>query len=298
MSRDVTLRATWHELVGDETYEIWLKRASAAWALEDTGAVIADAFDQQEFVLLSLDEGVQYAGQIRLKRAGRYRAGYLSADPDTWPAQSRVDFTPGSLEGVSPPTIASAVWARTSGTTTTITLSITLADATKSTKVYRNGVLVATLDPGDTGYVDNNPELATTHVYRARHSDLSLDGPFSDPLECFAGPLPPTDFVQSPPLDDFGRYTITWNSGGNPVRLEDDFACADTFVLVFDNPTQPYERDTEDHHSPAGTPRHVVFQARIRAEVTSFSVTDVTDWATIDVECDIEDTNTEYNSCP
>lgn len=300
MARDITLRATWHELVGDETYELWLKRASGPWLLDSTGDVVADEFFQQEFVLYGLDNGVQYRAQIRAKRAGRYRVGYLTASPDTWPGVSGVSFVAGALSGVGPVEVASAVWARTSSTTTQITVNLLLADVTKSTKLYRDDLLIATLAPGVSGYVDDEddgPELGVEHTYRARHTNLSADGPFGDPFVIFAGPTAP-DYAQSSALDHFGSYSVTWD-GSDPVLIEDDFACADDFTLVIDEPgPAPYERAVEDHDTPVGDTAHAVFHSRIRRKVTSFTVEDLSAWHTIQVECDIEETNTEYNSCP
>ncbi len=301
-SRDVTIQWTGNDEAGDETYELWLKHADDAWELDQTGDVALDIDSHQSFLVSTLIEGDTYTVQIRQQRAGRYRAGYLTADPDTWPSQSRVTFVPGALVGVGAPVINSATWERTSSSTTDIALSINADDLTKDLKVFRDGVLITTLTAGPftnpIAYTDHDPPLGVSHEYTARHTASSLDGPLSAPLDCFAGPLPPTSVSQTSLTSHFGSYTIDWDDDGVDTDVEDDFLCADTFVNQTTTDTPPYERFVEmdiipDHGTVAAD-----FHARVRARVTAFTITDVSDWATIAIECQIYDDNTAFNSCP
>lgn len=302
MSRDITLQMQWNDLAGDETYELWLLHESDGWLLDQTGDVVPDIDNLQDFIISTLIEGDNYSAQMRAKRAGRYRAGYLTADPETWPSISRVDFVPGALVGVGAPVINSAVWERTSSSATDITLSINADNVNKNLKIYRDGVAITTLIApfvNPITYVDPDPVTGVNHEYTARHTVGFLDGAFSAPVDCFAGPLPPTGVTQTSSTTDFGSYTIGWSAGGADVQVQDDFVCAGTFANQGGLTTaSSYHRFVEIDLSPDHGTQDAIFQARVRAEITTFSVTDITDWVTIPVECLIYDDNTEFNSCP
>lgn len=301
MARDITLRATWSDIVGDETYELWLKHETDAWALEAVDDVTADVNNQQSITILTLIEGDDYVAQIRLKRDGRYRSGYLTSNPDTWPVGSRCAFTPGALVGADAPVINSAVWSRTSSSATRITVSINADDLAIDLHVYRNGVLVGTIVAPHVNpeiFIDNDPPIGVEHEYTAAHTAGFLDGPLSAPVAAFAGPPVPTGVARVTAADHFAFYEIEWDAGGALVRLQDDFACEAVFVTQALTATTPFERNIEDHVIPIGGTMHATFHARVRSEVESFSQTDVSDWVTILMECEIEDTNTEYFSCP
>lgn len=302
MARDVLLGGTTHETeVGVDTYELWLKHATDAWALDSSGPVTEPNGGVQEFQLYALIEGDQYVAQLRMKRNGRYRAGYLTTNPDTWPGQSRVEFVPGALTGVGAPTINSVVWTRESGVATRITLSITPDDVLKGIRIFRDGLQIAEIDPGETAYIDLNPDLAQEYTYTCRHFAGGSAGPFSDPVQCWSGPLPPDVALASSPTA-FGFYNVTWDSGVSDVDLEDDFLCSGTFTHVvgpIGPEFSPYTRQIEDHDEPEGDTQHAIFHARMRQYVEAFAVTDVSDWCDpVLVECDIEALNADFNSCP
>lgn len=306
MARDITLRATMSDLVGDETYELWLKHESDAWFLEDSGDVSVDIDLQQDFLLSTLTEGDSYVAQMRLKRAGRYRAGYLTADPDTWPSESRAEFVPGALIGVGAPTMNSASWARTSAIATHITVSINAADLTKDLKVFRDGGLIGTIAQPHTNpvtFLDVNPPLAANHTYTAKHTVGFLDGPESGPVECFAGPLPPADFVRTTDDTQYGRYDLSWSASGDDVQLQDDFLCVGgPFVNTIGGggttAASVFSIYKEVTLSPPGATQTATFTARGRRFITSFTVTDASDWVEAGVVMVIDDPNGEYNTCP
>lgn len=301
MSRDITLRATLNDIVGDETFELWLKHETDAWALNQTGDVDPDEDSHQDFVILTLVEDDDYVAQIRLKRDGRYRAGYLTSNPDTWPDGSRCEFTPGALVGAGAPLINSAVWTRTSAVATRITVSINADDLATDLRVFRNGVSIGVIAAPHVNpviFIDNDPPIAVEHEYTAAHTAGFLDGPLSAPVTVFAGPAMPTAFVRTSADDHFAEYVTTWDSDGLPTRFQDDFLCTGIFVTQTLTSSENYTRNIEDHVIPIGATQHATFHARIRAEVESFSVVDVSDWVTLLVECDIEATNPDYNSCP
>lgn len=307
MSRDVTLRAVYQDLAGDETYELWLKHDTDAWILAVTGDVVL-TMGHQDHTLLTLVTGDPYAAQLRLKRAGRYRTGYLSGNPDAWPAQSRCEFVPGALEGVGAPTIDSAIWSRTSDVSQKIQLTITPDDNDIDIAIYRDGVehvVVAAPFVGAFTYDDVNPTIATEFEYTAAHKvSGGLLGAFSAPVDCFAGPLPPTGFVQTSGPTTYGEYTVDWDNDGRTNRIEDDYLCvATSWALVTGGAAViagPLIETKEPTALPAGGTQGVVFNARIRAEVTAFTVTDVSDWETIAIAMEIDDPDddTNFDTCP
>ncbi len=243
--------------------------------------------------------------QIRLERAGRYRAGYLTSDPDSWPASSRVEFVPGELVGSGAPSIDAGTWERTSGTETAITLTITPDDLAVDLKVLRGGVLLETLAGPFAGptveYVDVDPAIAEAHEYTARHTAGGLDGPLGDPLTVFAGPPAPASLAQTSAPDHFGGYEIAWVSGSVDVRVQDDFLCALEYVDVVPvavTDTEAMEVLYETDLSPDHGTQNVEVHVRVRAEVETFSVLDVSAWVTILVTLDVYDDNADYGSCP
>lgn len=301
MARDITLRATYSDLTGDETYELWLKHETDAWALEQAGDVDPDENMQQLLLILTLIEGDDYVAQIRLKREGRYRAGYLTSNPDTWPESSRCEFTPGALVGADAPVVNSATWSRTSSVSQKIQVSVNADDLDIDLRIFRNGVSIGVVPAPHVNPVlfdDVDPPLAEEHDYTAKHTAGFLDGPVSNTVSVFAGPAVPDAVDVTTDDTDFGFYTIEWDADGDNVRLQDDFACEGVYVTQYFGATTPHDRNLEDHVIPIGGTMLATFHARVRREVDSFSVTDVSDWVEVLVEILIEDTNTEYFSCP
>lgn len=307
MARDVTLRAYYTDLAGDETFELWLKHESDAWLLGMTGDVVLDV-DHQDFTLLTLTTGDTYVAQLRLKRAGRYRTGYLSGNPDTWPAQSRCEFTPGALEGVGAPLAVSTIWSRTSSVSQKIAFTITPDNDAIDLNVYRDGILIGTVAAphvGDVIYNDVDPTIAIEYEYTAAHVvSGGLIGPVSAPLDCFAGPLPPTGFVQTSAPSTYGEYTVDWDNDGRNNRIEDDYLCVATaWALVTGGAAVvggPLTETKEPTALPAGGTQAIALHARIRATETAFTVDDVSDWVmiNIDMEIDDPDDNTNFDTCP
>lgn len=97
-TRPVEVQYRLNDLVGDETYELWLKHEDDEWELFQSGLV--GPGPTQNFTLPELEDSHSYVLQARMRREGRYRVGYLTPDPDGWPAQSRLEFT---VPGEAPP---------------------------------------------------------------------------------------------------------------------------------------------------------------------------------------------------
>jgi hypothetical protein len=194
------------------------------------------------------------------------------------------------------------VWERTSISTTDITLTITPADATKDLRIFRNGVSIDTISGpfvGDVTYIDHTNLNGENNEYVAKHTAGFLDGPWSDPFDVWGGPAPLDDFVRTSADDHYPSYTVTW-SGSDDVRVEDDFLCLDVFSDVSGGTvnTGTLEVSKEGTLIPPGGTMTATFHARARREVTSFTVTDVSDWAEALIIMLIDDDNTDYQSCP
>lgn len=307
MARDVTLRSTFSSLVGDETYEMWLKHETDPWFLHSTGDVDPDDDDQQEFLLSALSEDADYSAQLRLKHSGRYRAGWLTSNPDTWPSSSRIDFTTGALAGVGAPVFNSAVWSRTSGVATKSALSINADDLTKDLKVFRNGVAIHTIAAPHVNpvlYDDVDPPLGEALAYSAKHTAGFLDGPESNVIDIFSGPPTIAGLVQTSAVDHYGTYEVDWTNDGRTYQLEDDYLCAGNFAFEVGGAAGfiagPHEVAKEDNILPPGATQAILFHMRMRAKVTSFAVEDYSAWTTIVINMEIDDPDdtTNFNTCP
>ena len=75
-------------------FELWLQRDGSPWGLVATGAVENAA--TQTFRVINLVEATEYKAQLRQSLLGRYRDDYLGSSPDSWPAQSLLEFTTGA----------------------------------------------------------------------------------------------------------------------------------------------------------------------------------------------------------
>lgn len=181
MLRDVTIRQTMHEMLGDEQVEVWLKIGAGAWTLDRT--VDVEAGPTQDFEFLALTADVVHVMQTRAVREGRYRAGYLGGDPDAWPEQSRVEFIPGQ-DPAAAPTIVSASWDDAT-TTATVTVTPNPAHLDLDLELLRDGVVVDTIAAPHVGDVVFETVMASdeaVHNFTARHIvGGGLNGQQSDP---------------------------------------------------------------------------------------------------------------------
>lgn len=307
MTRTIVTQFNSNEVIGDETYEVWLKHESDPWALVDAGDVESPT---QQFTLPGLIDGDHYAMQVRMTRAGRYRVGYLSADPETWPAGSRLEFTVGSLIDVGAPTLdAVDDWVRVDADHTKFTVHITPNDTTQDLQLLRDNVVVHTFAAplaSPIVYDDVDPPLNANHTWKARHIAGTLVGPTSGTITKYAGPPPVLGFNQTSVFDNYGNYTVGWTDDGRTVRIEDDYLCvATSFVGLTGSPyvgggggTHTEQKETTE--IPEGAVQSIAFHARIRAEVTTFGVTDVSDWDEILIQMTIDDPDddTNFNTCP
>lgn len=300
MSRLVTVRTTFQELVGDETYEVWLRHESDPWALYGTGPVALTS-GHQDFLLDELIDGDDYTFQIRLIRSGRYRLAYQPSDPGVWPVSSKVAFTVGALASVGAPTLSNGVWTRTSSTHWNTAIDITPDDAAVDLDLYRDGSVIHTFLGGAYGalasYADEAP-LAVNHIYTARHRNGTLSGPVSDALNAFSGPPAPISLVQTSPTTDFGYYTVTWDDLGQTTQVQDDFLCPGVFRVLTTTSAGTRTETLESDVIPVNPVQSATFRVRVRNEVTAFTVTDVSNWTQRLVTCSIYAANVDYQSCP
>jgi len=308
MPRDIVLRAFYQDLVGDETFELWVQHESDGWVLSIVGEVVV-ASGHQDFSLFSLVSGDTYTAQIRLKRSGRYRTGYLSGDPDSWPSASRCEFVTGALEGVGAPTINSGTWSRTSSISQKIELNITPDDNAVDIAVYRDDVQIGVASApffGAFSFEDIDPTLGAEYAYIVKHIVVlsGLTGPSSNEVDVFSGPLPIAGFVMSSGPTDYGEYEIDWTSDARTYRAEDDYLCVGTTYSLLTGGaalvTGPHTETKEPTALPVGGTQSIFFHCRMRAEVTAFTVTDVSDWTTITITMEIDDPDddTGFNTCP
>lgn len=282
MLRDVVIRATLHERIGDETYELWLKPGEDPWALEAVGDVEQVAATQ-DFELLGLTEGVEYVAQLRFKREGRYRAGYLTVDPDTWPAQSRLEFMPGLSSSWGAPVIDAGEWSRTSGVSQKVAIDITPDDDAVDIELLRDGVVVATAVAPHGGPItidDVDPPQGAYHNYTARHTDGSSFGPSSNLLAVYPGPQPPSAVDIAQDVGHLGKYDVTWTNSPYAGAGVVTYASS----VSSDDPG-PWTAEVADASSPAnvdaGCPTDLTeIFARVRTKVTQFGVDDYSEYIT------------------
>jgi hypothetical protein len=303
--RDVVLTFDTNEVVGDETYELWLKIAAGEWALVQTGAVALTA--TQSFTLLDLEEGIAHAAQVRMLRGGRYRSDYLSGDPDLWPSQSLIEFTPGLEEDLGTPTIGGTSWGRSSSTDQGITVNATAAAGSEAftLELLRDGVPVDEIAGPHVGAVnlfDANPPIAEVHTYTVRHTSGVLEGPESAPANQYAGPAAPTGLVQV--LASWYQYSMEWDTpeSGATTEYGDDYLCpgninsrGTTSADATASGTVGVEK--ESALEPNGN-APVTYTGYARHKVTAFTVEDVSQWAEVEINHDIANDETAYLSCP
>lgn len=289
-NRDVVLRYTSHEMVGDETVELWLKRGAGDWALESSGLVDTGNPPFMDFEILGLDSGTLHKSQVRVFRDGRYRAGYIGGDPDAWPDQSLLEFIPGA-EAAPAPTIVSAEFERTSGVAHQMNVTVTpnAGALDLDLDLYRDGVFVDTIagpHVGDVVFVDPMPTIATSVEYTARHRQFTLDGELSDPLDAFVGPPAPTGLVQVAEISDYYAYHVDWTNVGGDIRVRDNWPVAGFINRSLHGAGTTHHDQTVEKESAGmeGSDEQVVnCDVEIRHEVTSFAVVDVSDWVSVNV---------------
>lgn len=300
--RNVTLRGTSHEMVGDETVELWLKRGAGDWALEQSAPIDTSNPPFMDWEVLGLESGVQHVAQVRVFRDGRYRAGYIGGDPDAWPAESRIEFIPGA-EAAPAPTIVSAVFERTSGVAHQMNVTVTPNPAALDLDLdlYRDGVFVATIagpHVGDVVFTDEDPPIASTRTWTARHRQFTLDGVLSGPLLAWVGPPPPTDLVQVAEFDDYYAYHIDWTNVGGSIRVRDDWQAGPPVNRALLGSGSTHHDQTLEKESAKSEGADEVITScsvDIRSEVGSFSVTDVSDWVSVSVDVTEHDDETIHS---
>lgn len=303
-TRDVVIRATSHEMIGDETVELWLKVGAGDWALEQSAPVDTSNPPYMDFELLGVESGVEHVAQVRAVRDGRYRAGYLGGDPDAWPEESRIEFIPGA-EAAPAPTIASTVFERTSAVAHEVRVTVTpnAGALALDLDLYRDGVFVDTIPGphvGDVEFTDPDPPIATSVEYTARHRQFTLDGDLSAPVDRWVGPLAPTDLAQIGDVANYYGYEVEWTVvDGADTRVRDDWPLGVwTNRTLVSDPTNSFLIDGGLEKNSAkmegadevGTNVNV----EVRHEVTAFTVTDVSEWVGISATSVMHDDETAH----
>lgn len=305
--RDVTVRYTLNEMVDDENAELWLKRGADPWELYDTVAVDDSPATTQDFDLLGLEEGVVHQLQARAIREGRYRAGYLSSNPDNWPGQSLISFEPGTAQAGAP-TLNSATWARTAADAQAITVNATPSDLALTIQLLRNGSVVDEIagpHAGAVNLVDQDPPIAEEHSYRVRHVAAGpVYGELSAAELQWAGPdATPTSLAEG--TTGFYSYEVTFDAppSGYTTRVQDDYLCSGNFVNrgVTAPDATSFETFALEKESGMASNGNVPanFQARARHEVTTFGVADGSPWSSpVAIEAEMASDETAFDSCP
>lgn len=300
-NRDVVLRYTSHEMVGDETVELWLKVGAADWALEQSGPVDTSNPPFMDFELLGLESEVLHVSQVRVFRDGRYRAGYIGGDPEDWPSQSRLEFIPGA-EAAPAPEIVEAEFERTSGVAHQMNVTVTPhPDALDlDLDLLRDGVVVDTIagpHVGDVVLVDNDPPIATSVEYTARHRQFTLNGILSDPLDAFVGPPAPTGLVQVAELDDYYFYHVDWTNVAGEIRIRDNWPVAgfiNRSLLSAGTTHHDQAVEKESLQMEGSDETLTTCDVQVRHEVTAFSVTDVSEWVGVEVSITMHNDETAH----
>lgn len=96
----------------------------------------------------------------------------------------------------------------TSSTTSSITLGWTNGDATATTEIYRDNVLINTATAGTSSYADTGRAANASHAYKIRHSKGGLFSSFLGPLTFYALPNAPTS--PSATADSDTQITLLW----------------------------------------------------------------------------------------
>lgn len=306
MLRDVVLRWQNAEMIGDETYELWLKVGAAAWGLFQSGSLLAEP--QQDFTLLDLEDGVAHVAQLRRVRSGRYRSEYLSGNPDLWPEESRLEFVPGFDPSLGTPTIDDVTWERTSGVSQRITLEVTSAVGSEAytLQLLKGGVVIDEVEGPHAGaveLVDVDPTIATNHTYTVRHVAGVLEGPETAPTIRWAGPNKPTGLAQI--SGSWYAYEFGWDApeSGAVTEWGDDYLCPGVENVRDETAadaitTGPFAGlEKESALEPNGN-APATFQGYARHKVTAFAVEDVSEWESLVLENEIANDETAYLSCP
>lgn len=299
-----TLILSWSNLgmAGDELLELWLKTGSS-WALDSTIAVTSNPTQTHTF---SLAPGTTYSFQIRARRGGVYRAGYTSGNPEDWPSGSRLDYT----TGLPKPTLTFTGWARTSSTARHLSFTLGNLVSARGTRFYKstNGgssfSLVATIGAGTSTYdyaIQGGEDGVDMVFYVDQLADDSTSNP-SDHLTAYAGLEAPDTLAQSGTTPDFYAYHATWNNNhaGVQTRIADHYDGVYTNrVLTAANATTGDVTGlpkSSAHGSNGNVPGPAY--VRIRSELTSFTVTDVSKWVPNDTgllfQIDIANDETLY----
>lgn len=249
--------------------------------------------------------------KLRLRKVGKHVTAYLN-DVEIMSLDTLVDQNNTFLVVYGQTTLGAQIddvsvkfvemgWERLDATHAPIVFNITADDASKDIDIYRDGVLIDTLVGGSyetPALYSDAAALGVAHSYIAKHRAGTLSGTGSNELTVFAGPPGPPTFAQSSSTSAFGTYTVDWDDLGSSARLQDDFLCPLAYRDVIVTGTGTRTEVLESDVMPVNPTQTASFRARVRREVTSFGVTDVSDWVTITVRCLIYEANTDYQSCP
>lgn len=301
--RIITLQWVNNQMAGDELLELW-KKVAGVWSLETTIPVAAIAEQTHEFSGLP---GTTYRFAIRGRRDGSYRTDYQSANPDDWPAVSKLDHTAGQPT----PVLAFTGWDRTSGVRQILTFSWTNFDTARPTRFWRDDGggfdLIATIGAGVSTYeyeIQPGEEEETFDFYVDQAADDATSEP-SNELSIYAGPEAPSNLSVSPPEPSYSNiwygYNVEWSnaSGSYSTRVEDDYCGAYTSRSLAGGGVSSYMElglPKDSVMDPNGNVEAII-GVRVRHEVTSFAVLDVSEYVEISVPIDIASDETAIGTC-
>jgi len=207
------LQVSWtnNGLDGGEFAEVWLKPTGGTWSLK---ASVPASGATQSTTISGLLVGTNHSIAMRYRRGPYYSPGSSSGNPDDWPAGQKGSGT----TTISAPTLDDTTWSRVSAVTEQVTLTWTNAHSTAQIKVFRNGVLIATLAAGTTSYNDQTISGETTYAYKLRHA-ADIESADSNTISQWTGPdLKPTlvSLTSDPPAG----WTLTWTNGDASLETE------------------------------------------------------------------------------
>lgn len=301
--RVITLQWVNSQMAGDESLELWTKVAGV-WSLAETIPVDSTPEQTHEFTGAP---GTAYVFQLRARRDGAYRTDYQSSDPDDWPSTSRLEYTAGLPVGV----LALSGWSRTSGISQQLAFTFSNIDPARPVKFYRDDGggfdLIDTIAAGTStyAYIIGGGESGSYLNFQFTQEDDDAVAVTSNGINAYAGPAAPTNLTTDPPsayANIWYGYHVQWTTGqaGAETRLEDDYCGAYTARATnIGAGTEDYlylglQKDSA--MDPNGNVE-VSINVRVRHELTSFAVTDVSDWIEAAIPVDIASDETAYGAC-
>lgn len=268
----ITVAWTNNSIDGDEFVEVWMKPTAGSWSRK--ASVLALGGTQNTDVA-GLAAGTDHSIALRYRRGPYYSPSSSdSSDPSLWPAAQKATGT--TL--LNAPTLDSTSWDRTGAGAEKNILNWTNTHASKTTKVFRDGGLIATVAAGVVTYDDTAAVGETDEVYKLRHVGDSNESPDSNSLTQWTGPDQPPTITSL--TDGTLSYNVIWTNGDATLKTE---VWSDTPVagLVLD--ATENAGVTTSNAAPAGANNGDNCLVKIRHKATEFGVDDFSKYDTDNV---------------